>query len=77
MRTALVLAAACGCGLTRAQRAVKLIIDTDMSIDADDVGALCMAHALVDRGEAEILAVVHDTGYHLGAAAISVIVSLP
>ena len=40
-----------------------LIIDTDLSIDVDDVGALCMAHALVDRGEASILAMVQDTGF--------------
>ena len=31
--------------------AVPLIIDTDMSIDADDVGALCIAHALSSLGE--------------------------
>ena len=36
-----------------------LIIDTDMSIDVDDVGMLCAAHALVDLGEARILAVLH------------------
>ena len=52
---------------------VNLLIDTDMSIDVDDVGALCLAHALADRGEANILAVVQDTGFELGAAAVSVI----
>jgi inosine-uridine nucleoside N-ribohydrolase len=36
----------------------RLIIDTDMSGDCDDVGAVCMAHALMDNGEAELLAVV-------------------
>ena len=41
---------------------VRIIIDTDMSTDCDDVGALCMAHALADLGECEILAVVHNTG---------------
>lgn len=41
---------------------VRLIIDTDMSTDVDDVAALCMAHALADRGEVEIAAVVHNTG---------------
>jgi hypothetical protein len=50
-----------------------LIIDTDMSIDADDVGALCVAHALVDRGEARLLAVTHDTGYSQGVGGVSVI----
>jgi inosine-uridine nucleoside N-ribohydrolase len=52
---------------------VPIIIDTDMSIDVDDVGMLCAAHALQDNGEASILAVVHDTGAPAGAGAISVI----
>jgi len=49
------------------------VIDTDMSIDVDDVGALCAAHALADLGEASILAVVHDTGFELGVGAVSAI----
>jgi hypothetical protein len=52
---------------------VKLLIDTDMSVDVDDVGMLCAAHSLVERGEAEILAVVHDTGLPAGVGAISAI----
>ena len=54
-------------------RPVALIVDTDMSIDVDDIGALCAAHALADRGEAELLAVVHDTGLESGVGAIGVI----
>lgn len=50
-----------------------LIIDTDMSVDVDDVGMLCAAHALVESGDANILAVVHDTGLPSGVGAISVI----
>ena len=50
-----------------------LIIDTDMSVDVDDVGMLCAAHALVERGEANILAVVHDTGLPSGVGAIAAI----
>eukprot|EP00035_Acanthoeca_spectabilis_P008773 m.158180 g.158180 ORF g.158180 m.158180 type:complete len:411 (-) comp14497_c0_seq2:198-1430(-) len=57
----------------RAGAPVRLIIDTDMSTDVDDVAALCMAHALADRGEVEIAAVVHNTGLVEGAGAISVI----
>ena len=53
--------------------AVDLIFDTDMSIDVDDVGALCVAHALVDRGEANILATVHNSASPFGAGALSVI----
>lgn len=51
----------------------RIIIDTDMSTDVDDVAALCMTHALADRGEASILAVVHNTGLLEGVGAISVI----
>jgi inosine-uridine nucleoside N-ribohydrolase len=36
---------------------VKVIFDTDMASDVDDVGALAILHALADLGEAEILAV--------------------
>ena len=28
-----------------------MIVDTDMSVDVDDVGALCVAHVLADRKE--------------------------
>ena len=31
--------------------AVRLIIDTDMSTDCDDVAAVCIANALHNRGE--------------------------
>ena len=37
---------------------VPIILDTDMESDVDDVGALAMLHALADRGEIEILAVM-------------------
>ena len=33
----------------------KIILDTDMRTDWDDVGALAILHALADRGECEIL----------------------
>lgn len=51
----------------------QLIIDTDLSIDVDDVGALCIAHALADRGEADLLAIVHDTGVPGGVGVISIL----
>lgn len=37
---------------------VRIIFDTDMDSDCDDLGALAVLHALADRGEAEILATV-------------------
>jgi len=52
---------------------VPLIIDTDMIFDVDDVLAVCMAHALHDVGEAKLLAVLHDSGYPQGIAAVSVL----
>ena len=51
----------------------RIIVDTDMSVDVDDVGALCLAHSLQDRNEAEILAVTHNTGLEQGVGAVSVI----
>ena len=50
---------------------VPLIIDTDMGFDVDDVGAICLANALVDLGEANILAIVHDTGFDKGIGGVS------
>jgi purine nucleosidase len=35
---------------------VRIIYDTDMAGDVDDVGALAILHAMADAGEAEILA---------------------
>jgi hypothetical protein len=37
---------------------VAVILDTDMSGDCDDAGALAVLHALADRGECEILATI-------------------
>ena len=48
-----------------------LIIDTDASFDVDDVLAICMAHALERRGEAKILAVMHDAGIPEGKDQLS------
>ena len=50
-----------------------MIIDTDASFDVDDVVAICLAHALQDRGEAEIRAIVHDAGIPEGIGAVSVL----
>ena len=38
-------------------RPVPIILDTDIQTDIDDVGAVTAAHALADRGEAELLAI--------------------
>ena len=49
---------------------MPLIIDTDMSFDVDDVGAVCIAHALADLDEAKIIGIVYDSGYPEGVGAI-------
>jgi hypothetical protein len=40
---------------------VKIIFDTDMHTDCDDAGALAVLHALADREECEILAIMGST----------------
>ena len=51
----------------------KVIFDTDMLTDFDDVGALACLHALADAGECEILATVSCTRGNASVAAVEVI----
>ena len=67
----LFLAAAATLAMPILSGPVPLIIDTDMAFDVDDVGAVCAANALMDRGEADIIAIVHNTGYPKGIAAVA------
>ena len=48
--------------LSRAQSPVKVIFDTDMGSDCDDVGALAYLHALADLGKVEILGCIYSSG---------------
>ena len=56
---------------------MPLIVDTDIGggscRDVDDVGAVCMANALADNGEVELLAVVVNTRPVQGVGAVSAI----
>lgn len=52
---------------------LKVILDTDMLTDFDDVGALACLHALADAGECEILATVSSTGGNASVGAIEII----
>ena len=52
---------------------MNLIIDTDAGFDVDDIGALAIAHHYAKKGEANILATVHCTGFELGIAAVNVV----
>jgi inosine-uridine nucleoside N-ribohydrolase len=54
-------------------QAKKIIYETDMCLDVDDVGALAVLHAMANKGEAEILAVCFNEVHPSGAAAIDAI----
>ena len=51
---------------------VKIIFDTDLGPDYDDVGAFAVLHALAAKGECEILATVSCNGYPYIASTIEV-----
>ena len=55
------------CGLSQAAP-VKLIFDTDMGNDVDDLMALCMIHNLQKRGACELLAVTVTKDHPQAAA---------
>ena len=63
----LLLAACCA-----AAEPARLILDTDMSGDCDDAGALALIHALADRGECTLLAVVTNRKDKTNASAAAV-----
>jgi inosine-uridine nucleoside N-ribohydrolase len=50
-------------GRAQNDKPVRIIFDTDMGPDYDDVGAITMLHAFADNGEAEILATIASTKY--------------
>ncbi|MDR3711915.1 MAG: nucleoside hydrolase [Puia sp.] len=50
-------------------RPVKVIFDTDMGPDYDDVGAIALLHAFADSGRADILATMASNKYE-GVAAV-------
>jgi pyrimidine-specific ribonucleoside hydrolase len=52
---------------------VKIIFDTDMGPDYDDVGALTMLHAFADKGEAELLATIASTQYNGVATVLDIL----
>jgi inosine-uridine nucleoside N-ribohydrolase len=52
---------------------VKIIFDTDLGPDYDDVGALAILHAMADSGKAEILATVASNKNELVAPSIEII----
>lgn len=72
----LCLALICGCSNHSTKKTgdpVKIIFDTDLGPDYDDVGALAFLHAMADSGKAEILATVSSNKHLLVAPSIEVI----
>ena len=55
------------------KKPVRLILDVDMDSDCDDAGALGVLHALADRGEVEVLAVMTSALHPGSVPAIEVI----
>jgi hypothetical protein len=52
---------------------VRIIFDTDFHTDCDDAGALAVLHALADKGECEILAMMCSTLDPFSAPAVDVV----
>ncbi len=61
-----------GCSTSNEEK-VKIIFDTDLGPDYDDVGALAFLHAMADSGRAEILATLSSNRHELVAPSIEVI----
>jgi len=57
----------------QAKEKIKMIIDTDLGLGSDDVGAINVAHHYADEGLVEILAMITSTGYHKSIAAVNVL----
>ena len=54
-------------------RPIKIIFDTDIDSDVDDVGALALLHAMMDNGEVEILAVMVSSTCPASAACVDAV----
>jgi inosine-uridine nucleoside N-ribohydrolase len=64
------------CGSPKADEATqipRILFDTDLGPDYDDVGALAILNAMADSGKAEILATVSSNKYELVVPCIEII----
>ncbi len=59
--------------MEKTDKQAKIIFDTDLGPDYDDVGAMAFLHAMADSGKVEILATIASNKHALVAPAISVI----
>ncbi|HRT48580.1 MAG TPA: nucleoside hydrolase [Bacteroidales bacterium] len=70
----IIILLACMCSrLKDGNHHIKIIFDTDLGPDYDDVGALAFLHAMADSGRAEILATVTSNKHPLVAPCINII----
>ena len=73
---ALVVAAFAACAFAAeapVREPAKVIFDTDMLTDYDDIGAIAILHALADAGECEILATMSSTRGNSSVAVCEVV----
>ncbi|MDR2849199.1 MAG: nucleoside hydrolase [Verrucomicrobiota bacterium] len=73
MNRGLMVAGAVAAALAVRAEPVKLIFDTDMGNDTDDVMALCMIHTLQTRGAVELLAVTVTKDHPQAAAFVDAV----
>ena len=66
------LALSCAAADVSRHAPVKVVLDSDMIEDYDDMGAISILHALADAGECEILATVSCTRDNGSVAAIEI-----
>ena len=62
------------CAAASSEEPVRVIFDTDMVEDYDDVGAMAVLHSLADAGECKILAMASCTRDNCSVAAIEIII---
>ena len=60
-------------GSTRNNDAIKVIFDTDMGPDYDDVGAMAVLHSLANQGKVTIEAVMSSNSYTLTGPTIQIL----
>ena len=69
----LLFLSSCNLPKSASHNPVKIIFDSDMGPDYDDVGALTMLHAFADSGKAEVLGTMASNKYALVAPCLDVI----
>jgi len=73
MRRLLIIAFCLCFQISFCQKAVPIILDTDIAPDYDDVGAIAVLHSLADRGEAKILATISCNAFETTVPTLSVL----